>query len=321
MSLKLLTERNKLTIKNKTGSLTIKFFKILFIIGLSYLFLFPVFYMFSVSLQAPSSASDPTIVWIPKVLSLESISSVIKIMDYYSSASLTMIISIVSTLGSLLSCSLVAYGLARFKFPGSKLIMALVVLTIIVPPQTTLISSYLNFRFFDFMGITKIIGVDEINLLNTPWTMILPSFLASGLRAGLFIFIFRQFFTGLPKELEEAASIDGCGTIKTFFSIIVPLAKPAFITVLLFSFVWHWNDFYTSSMYFMEGTRPLTPTLNSLSAILNQTIIQGSSSVSHFQIRTYMAAGALLTVLPPLILYIFTQKYFTEGATRSGIVG
>lgn len=316
-----MNEGKKLVLKNRVSSITITLFKTLFIIGLSYLFLFPVFYMFSVSLQDPTAASDPTVVWIPKEISLESISSVIKIMEYYSSASLTLVISIVSTLGSLLSCSLVAYGLARFKFFGNKIIMALVVLTIVVPPQTTLISSYLNFRFFDFLGITKLIGVSEINLLNTPWTMILPSFFASGLRAGLFIFIFRQFFTGLPKELEEAASIDGCGTLRTFFSIIMPLAKPAFITVLLFSFVWHWNDFYTSSMYFMEGTRPLTPTLNGLSAILNQTIIQGSASVSHFQIRTYMAAGALLTVLPPLILYIFTQKYFTEGATRSGIVG
>lgn len=319
--MKIINEGNKLILKNRVSTIAITIFKALFIIGLSYLFLFPIFYMFSVSLQDPSAASDPTIVWIPKAISLESISSVVKIMKYYSSAGLSLIISIVSTLGSLLSCSLVAYGLARYKFFGNKIIMALVVLTIVVPPQTTLISSYLNFRFFDFFGITKIIGASEINLLNTPWTMILPSFFASGLRAGLFIFIFRQFFIGLPKELEEAAAIDGCGVIKTFFSIIVPLAKPAFITVLLFSFVWHWNDFYTSSMYFMEGTRPLTPTLNSLSSILNQTIIQGSSSVSHFQIRTYMAAGALLTVLPPLILYIFTQKYFTEGATRSGIVG
>lgn len=308
-------------IKDRSVSAVVSFFRILFIVGLSYLFIFPLFYMVSVALQTPSSASDPAVVWIPKSISFESISAVVELMNYFKSMGLTLLITLGSTFAMLLSCSLVAYGLSRFNFFGKKIIFACVILTIIVPPQTVLISSYLNFRFFDFMGIISLFNGTGINLLNTPWTMILPSVFASGIRAGLFIFIFRQFFSGLPKDLEEAAFIDGCGTLKTFFSIIVPLAIPAFITVLLFSFVWHWNDLYASSMYFTEQIRPLTPTLNSLGTMLNQAVTQASSSLSHFQIRTYMAAGALVTVLPPLVLYIFTQKYFTEGAVRSGIVG
>lgn len=307
--------------RDQAISVIVKIFRFLFIFGLSYLFLFPLFYMLSVSFQSPSSVNDPSVVWLPKSLSLESIREVIRIMDYYRSAGLTLLISVLSSVGTLLSCSLVAYGLARFRFRGKGLIFALVLLTVIVPPQTTLISSYLNFRFFDVAGLIALFRGESLNLLNTPATMVLPAFFATGLRAGLFIFIFRQFFAGLPKDLEEAAFIDGCGTLRTFFSIIVPLTVPAFITVLLFSFVWHWNDFYSSSMYFTSGVQPLTPMLNGLRDTLNLTISQGSSSLSAFQLRTYMASGALLTVLPPLILYLFTQKYFTESTVRTGLVG
>lgn len=176
----------------------------------------------------------------------------------------------------------------------------------------------LNFQFFDFGGLLSLLpGGGSINLLNTVWTFVLPSLFATGLRSGVYIFIFRQFFLGLPKELEEAARIDGCGAVGTYVKIIVPLAVPAFITVTLFSFIWHWNDLYSASMFFTDDVKPLMPLLNTLDQLLERSSVGSSAYVA----RTYKASAPLLTILPPLVLYIFTQKYFTESIERSGIVG
>ena len=255
-------------LRNKTVSMVVWILQWLFIIGLSYLFLFPIIFLITTSLQDPASVNDPSIIWIPKKLSLVSLKETIIILDYWRSAGLTIFVSVISTLCTLLSCSLVGYGFARFKFPGKNLLFMLVVLTIILPPQTILPSMTLNFNYFDFGGILSLIpGKPTINLLDTPFTFVLPSLFASGLRGGLFIFIFRQFFWGIPKALEEAARIDGCSAFNTFIRIIVPIAVPVFITVTLFSFVWHWNDLYSATMYFTD-VRLLTPNLNNLDRLL-----------------------------------------------------
>jgi multiple sugar transport system permease protein len=301
----------------------VKIFRFLFIFGLCYLFLFPLFYLLVACFQDPSVAKDPTVVWIPNILSLDNLSMAFKLLDYKQSILLTAIISVLSTAATLISCSMVGYGFARFNFFGKKIAFTLVLLLIIVPPQTTMISSYLNFRFFDFLGMMKLLspifGTDHINLLNTIWTFVLPAIFASGIRAGLFIFIFRQFFVGQPKELEEAAKIDGCNAFITFWRIMVPLAVPAFITVLLFSFIWVWNENYTSLMYFKDLIKPLAVQLN---AIREMFLIDSANvHYSATQMRGALAAASLLCVIPPLAIYIFTQKYFTESIERAGIVG
>ena len=311
---------NGYKLKRKTETVIIKIFRTVFIVGICYLFLFPIFYVLTTAFQSPSAANDPTVIFIPKKFSLESIRVVWKIIDYAKSLWLTVRISVISTIGSLISCSLVGYGLARFEFKEKKLAVALVLLTIIVPAPAILSSNYLNFCFFTFGGILKIFGKASINLINTPWTFILPSLFASGLRAGLFTLIFYQFFKGMPKDLEEAAYIDGCGFLKTYIRVMFPLAGSAFITVLLFSFIWHWNDVYSSTMYFNQGTRPLMVRLNELNSLLaNSDMI--ASDLSAYEMRSYIQAGALLASLPPLILFCFTQRFFTESIERTGIVG
>ena len=284
----------------------------LIIFGLSYLFLFPLFYLISTAFQSAESLMDPSVVWLPRSFSLENIKETFKIMDFGNSAFLTARITVLSTAMSLISCSLVGYGLARYKVPEGKFVFFLVVLTIILPPQATLISSYLNFRFFDFGGVMGLLepitGFPSVNLLNTEWTFILPAIFANGLRSGLFIFLFKQFFSGLPKEIEEAAKIDGCGAIKTYWQIMLPMAKPAIITVLLFSTVWHWNDLYTASMYFIEGTQPVMPTLDSLFDIMAQEGLMESMSASQDYLRVYISSGVF-------------QRLFTESIAKTGIVG
>lgn len=309
---------NAKVIRDKTINASVWTLRWTFIIALSYLFIYPLLFLVCTSFQDPSSVNDPSVILFPKVWSLESIKEMLSVLNYWDSATLTLVIALTSTLANLLSCSLVGYGFSRFNFKGKNILFALVVLTIIVPPQTILPSMMLNFQFFDFGGLLSILpGEGSVNLLNTVWTFVLPSLFATGLRSGVYIFIFRQFFLGLPKELEEAARIDGCGAIGTYVKIIVPLAVPAFITVTLFSFIWHWNDLYSASMFFTDDVKPLMPLLNNLDQLLQQSDVGSSAYVA----RTYKASAPLLTILPPLVLYIFTQKYFTESIERSGIVG
>lgn len=301
---------------NKTAKVIVWILRWVFMLAVSYLFIYPVIFMVSTGFQTPESINDPSVIMIPKEVSLESIKGMAEMLNYWESASLTFSIAFFSTLAALVSCSLVGYGLSRFNFKGKGLLFALVVLTIIVPPQTILPTMSLNFQFFDFGGILTLLGIKPINLMNTVWTFILPSAFATGIRSGVFIFIFRQFFIGLPKDLEEAARIDGCGALRTYVQIIVPLAIPAFITVMLFSFIWHWNDLYSSTMYFTSEIKPLMALLQDLDIIM-----QRGAGVSAYAARTYKAAALLLTVLPPLVLYMFTQKHFTESIERTGIVG
>lgn len=313
--------------KAKSGRLAAdiisKVFIILFIFGVCYLFLFPLIYLFSTAFQSEESLLDPTVLWIPNSFSLDRIKTIMELLNYKDSSVLTAVIAVFSTLMSVISCSLVGYGFARFNFKLKGPAFALVVLTIIMPVQVILIPSYINFRFFDFGGLLRLLPGDAnyLNLLETPWTFILPAMFACGLKNGLFIFIFRQSFAGMPKELEEAAQIDGCGAFSTFLKIMLPLAKATIVTVIIFSFVWHWNDYYSSTTYFVGEVRPIMAMIGDLTMSLHQEGVVDSVTVGQFAVRSYFACGALLAVLPPLILYVFLQRYFVESIEKTGIVG
>lgn len=313
-------------LKRNATDIIWRIFRFFLLIGICYIFLFPVIYMLSVAVRGPDTVNDPSIVWIPREISFGSIKTAIEILEYPRAITTTVIISIGSTIASLVSCALAGYGFARFNFKEKNFMFALVLLTIIVPPQTTIISSFINYRNFDIFGIMSLLHMiipsvpESLNLINTPWTFILPAFFGSGLRAGLFIYIFRQFFAGMPKDLEEAAMIDGCGALRTFVQVMLPLAKSAFITVLLFSFVWHWNDYVQASMYFNDN-QPISVMLNQMQSLLQDAKLFNVVTNTPDEIRTFLQAGCLLTILPPLILYIFTQRFFTESIERTGIVG
>ena len=315
-------EWKRLKIKNKSIAVFVRVFRFFMLVTMSYLFLFPLYYMLVVSLQRPDLAVDPTSVYVPKAFSLQAYKVAFEQLDYSKSALLSAVITIFSTVGVVVSCSMTGYAFARFRFKGKSLIFALVLLMIVVPPQQTIVPQYMLYRFFDFGGLLSLFGVN-LNLLNSPWVFILPSMFAAGLKAGMFIFIFRQFFLGQPKELEEAAKIDGCGAFKTFTSIMVPLAKPAFVVVVMLCVIWHWNEFYSSSMFFVRGTKPLIVNLDSLRYAVSGGHINllGENGGNAYVQRMFLQAGAVLTILPPFILYAFMQKLFIESLDRTGIVG
>lgn len=320
------TDKIRHFLKRNGMSVTVKILRFLLFVGICYIFLFPVLYMISVAVRSPETVNDPSIVWIPRGISFDSIKTAVSILEYPRAITTTALIALGGTLGSLVSCALVGYGFARFNFKEKNIAFALVILTIIVPPQTVLISSFINYRNFDFFGILSLLHLiipsvpSGVALINTAWTFIIPAFFAVGLRSGLYIYIFRQFFAGMPKDLEEAAMIDGCNAFRTFVQVMLPLAKSAIITVLLFSFVWHWNDYVQSSMYF-SSNQPISVMLNQMQSLLQDAKLFDVVTNTPDEIRTFLQAGCLLTILPPLILYIFTQRFFTESIERTGIVG
>lgn len=309
-------------IKRKSGNILMRLFRLLLIVTMAYLFLFPLYYMLVVSFQRPDLAIDPTSMYVPKAFSLDAYKAAFKQLDYVNSALLSLVITVFSTVFTLISCSLTGYAFARFEFKGKNIAFLFVLLLIVIPPQQIIVPQYLMYKFFTFGGLLSLFG-KEINLLNTPFVFILPSIFAVGLKAGVFIFIFRQFFIGQPKELEEAAKIDGCGAFKTFVRVMVPLAKPAFVVVTMLCIIWHWNDYYSSSMFFIDKIKPLMVSLERLRAGIAEGYLPmiDAKIANPVVQRMYLQAGVVLTILPPLFLYVFMQKYFVESIDRTGIVG
>ena len=309
-------------IKRKSGNILMRLFRLLLIVTMAYLFLFPLYYMLVVSFQRPDLAIDPTSMYVPKAFSLDAYKAAFKQLDYVNSALLSLVITVFSTVFTLISCSLTGYAFARFEFKGKNIAFLFVLLLIVIPPQQIIVPQYLMYKSFTFGGLLSLFG-KEINLLNTPFVFILPSIFAVGLKAGVFIFIFRQFFIGQPKELEEAAKIDGCGAFKTFVRVMVPLAKPAFVVVAMLCIIWHWNDYYSSSMFFIDKIKPLMVSLERLRAGIAEGYLPmiDAKIANPVVQRMYLQAGVVLTILPPLFLYVFMQKYFVESIDRTGIVG
>lgn len=293
------------------------------IITMSYLFMFPLYYMLVVSFQRPDLAVDPTSVYVPKAFSTEAYKIAFKQLDYKNSALLSLIISVLSTALTAISCSLTGYAFARFEFKGKKIAFLFVMLLVVIPPQQIIVPQYLMYKSFNFGGLLSLFGV-ELNLLNTPFVFILPSMFAVGLKAGIFIFIFRQFFLGQPRELEEAAKIDGCGALQTFIKVMAPLAKPAFVVVIMLCIIWHWNDYYSSSMFFIDKIKPVMICLERLRQnIVEMSTLPGLPKGNYTPVilRMYLQAGVVLTITPPLFLYVFMQRQFVESIDRTGIVG
>lgn len=297
----------------------------IFMIGVSYVVLYPLMYMLSNAFKPVAQYYDPSIVWIPKSLTLENFYVVSLVMDIAEVLKNTLIAEILPAFLSAAVCMMVGYGLARFEFKGKKLVTAALVLTIIVPQQTIATSLYSSFRYFDFLGILSFLhrfipAIGPINLIGTFWVTILPSALGVGLKSGIFVFIYMQFFNGLPKELQEAAAIDGCGPFRTFLKVIVPTATNINIAVLLLAIVWNWNDYYTPSM-FIRTKDTIATAMASFQANLQNLHNMGLGVGNIQTAQTQIQAACLIAIVPLIVLYIFLQKRFSEGIENSGLTG
>ena len=290
--------------------------------------LYPVLKMISTAFTSPNDLGNPLSFWIPENPSTIILKLCSRILKPDQSLLLSMAYSGALMVIQLISSAVVGYGLARFNFKGKNLIFAGVILTIIVPPQTMILSQYLNYRYFDFFGMIEMVNGESINLLNNTPAYFMIALLGHGLKSGLFIFIFRQFFRGLPKELEEAASIDGAGYVKTFVQIMLPTTVPAMLTVGVFSFAWNYGDTYYSSLFVKSGTDLLSLIMNT--QVSNTNVITGAYSaltgfeidqVSPFLLQAIRGTSLLIFISPLLILYFIVQRKFVESFERSGITG
>ncbi len=302
-------------------------FRYAFIIGMAYVLLYPVLIMFTRAIRPMEDMSNPSVVWIPSGVTWENFQLAWQMLKYPSAVLFTGRVVLISTLLSLVSCSMAGYALARYRMKFSGLCMGLAILTIVVPMQTYIIPLFTQMRYFSPLNISTLISwvsgipLDNIsvNLTNTEWSYYVTAALGSGLRSGLFIVVFMQFFKGMPKELEDAARVDGCSELRTFVQVMVPNAGAPFLVVTLFSIVWYWNDYYFAQM--MMSSRLMLST----NIAVVKRIISGMANIPKSesgQGETVVAfAAAMLFILPPLLLYLYLQKYFVQSIERTGIVG
>lgn len=295
--------------RDKNGFIkTVVIYALLICIG--FIYLYPILYMISASFMTLDDLLDSSIRWIPSGFTGANYTQAAKSMDFWRSLWQSIMIAGLPTLCNLLSCSVIGYGLARFKFRGRGLILGIIILTFVLPSQITMIPTYTLYS--------------DMSLLGTLWSFVLPALFGMGLNAPIFILIFYQFFKTVPQALVEAAKIDGAGYFKSFFSIALPSAVPAFITVALFSFVWYWNEAYLTGLYVHGvmvdyGLTTLIIQLQNFST--NYSAYANTASSATSLNESIKMAGTLLSVLPLLIMYFVLQRYFVESIDRTGITG
>ena len=297
--------------------------KYIVLILLAYQLLYPVLYMISASIKDPLDSYDPSVIWIPKNFSATGFIDAFKSMKYLAALKGSLEISLGCAVLDVMSCALAGYGFARFKFPFKNLLFACVILTLMVPMQTIILPYYMNMRYFDPLGLVSAINAAfdktiTINLVGKNIAFYLPSLFGSGIRSGLYIYIFRQFFEGMDKALEESAQIDGCGPLRTFLSIMLPNARNSIVTVFLFSFVWHFNEYYLTKQLLGTNRRTLIVALSSLRVDL-AALIGGQTAFDPIRIQTRIQAGCLLAIVPMFLLYIFAQRKLADSIEHIGI--
>jgi multiple sugar transport system permease protein len=220
----------------------------------------------------------------------ENFAKVWNLIDYPRLLFNTAMIAIIGTIGTLLSCTLVAYGFARFRFPGRNLLFTLLIATIFLPTAVTIIPTYTIFSKLGWVG--------------TWLPLLVPAFFANAFD----VFLMRQYFMTIPTEMDEAAAIDGAGPFRTLWSVLLPQSIPVIVAVAIFHLVYTWNDFFGPVLY-LSGTPDL------------QTLALGLSRFNgiHFRDPGLIQAGTLMTLVIPVVAFLLTQRFFTRGLVITGV--
>jgi multiple sugar transport system permease protein len=309
----------------KTNKWVVSVARAIFLIAFSFVLVYPVFFMISNAVKTETDYINPAVKWLSRFPTTYSFKIAFKAMLYPVSFLNTVTFQLISGVIEVLSCAVYAYGLARFKFKVKPVLMFFLILIIFIPDVIMIIPRIINFRYMDVLGILGLIkrltGLDlRPNLTDTVFTFYLPSLFGVGLRGGLFIFIYMQFFKGLPYELEEAAWIDGAGPFTTFVRVIIPSSGVVILTVFIFSFIWHWNDWLLPMMY-TNNNKTLSVMIYDISqAIVRWQQATGTKLDPELSFGIPLAA-CLIFIAPPMILYLFLQKQFIQSIDRVGIVG
>lgn len=295
-------------------------FRLLFLIGISYVILFPFFAKITGSFMSSSDFVDVTVQMVPKAPTLATYKAIIVDNSYFKALFNTILLAGSCAILQTFICALIGYGFAKFKFKGRNLLFALVIFTMIVPHATLKLSIFMEFRYFRPLGIAlPLIGrlFDlKVNTLNTYIPLWILSVTGLAFKNGLYIFMLRQFFKGVPDELEESAYVDGSGVFKTFIRIVLPLSGAMLITVFMFSFSWQWTDnFYVQTFFTSTG-----PTLIKDIVKIPRSLSTNFAGQAAYEAAIRNTCG-LMILLPLIIMYLFAQKYIVQGIERSGITG
>ena len=317
-----------LVCKRTLQSIVIKLFGITVILGMCFSILYPILKLFPMIFCDVEDLGNPDVVWVPIQYSLVSFKAAIKLVFgnfiiMFQSLLYAAVIAVIQVI----ICAMAGYTLGRVKIPFRGLIFGLVIFTFVVPPQSLLISQYLNFKNFDILGIFKLTTGDTIDLINNPITLYMLSLFGQGLKQSLFIYIFQSFFKGLPKELEEAALIDGCGFYKTYIKIALPNAVPSIMVVAVLSFIWNYGDTYYTGYFHPEGPYLAMKLSQTFAATNSNNVVDAVSkwydkpAASSFTYDAVKQAAVLIYLIPLLIIYFIVQKRLVENFAASGIVG
>ncbi|HOP56056.1 MAG TPA: carbohydrate ABC transporter permease [bacterium] len=263
---------------------------------ISILLLIPLLWAISTSLKEPSQIYTEHSPWIPNPILWTNYTEVWKVLPFATFYINSLIITIVPTIGALISSLLVAYGFARFDFPAKNILFYAVLSTMMIPSQVTIIPVFLIFK--------------SLGWIDTFYPLIVPSFLGGG---AFNIFLLRQFLMTIPRELDDAAKIDGCGSFDILRKILTPLLKPALATIAILTFMGHWNDFMGPLIYLKSLQKyPLA-----LGLRFFQTHYGGIvGGTAHHNL---LMSAAILSLIPCFILFISAQKYFVQGIVMSGL--
>lgn len=295
--------------------------RFILLFGMCFMILQPILNKISVSFMEESDLFNPIVISIPEHFTTANYELAAKLLEYQSGLLHSFVIALTIAIVQVAMATLVGYGFARFEFPLKKFWFACVMLVVLIPPQTISTSLHLHFRFFDVLGLAKLFTGDTINLRGSVLPYYMMSATCMGLKNGLYIYMIRQFFRNIPKELEEAAYVDGCGTLKTFIRIMLPDAKPILTSCFLFAFVWQWTDGFYSKL-FLGKINLLSTTLASLVDILGSYIekqLGTKVTVSIAYANCILSTGILMFIMPLIILYLFAQRGFVESLSSSGI--
>lgn len=309
---RIFSQQNSLAAKHKAKRFVSALFRYVLLVGLCFIILYPFIARISTMFMSEADLSDPTVRYIPRHPTLDNVAALFTSGDFGMAFVHTFLMSLISSVLTTAMACCVGYGLAKFRLKGGLVVLVLVVFTLLIPPQSIMIPMYSYFYYFDIFDLFKLFTGEALHLTDTYWPIVMLSITGFGFRAGLFILIVWQFMRGVPDELLEAAEVDGSGTARTFFSIIVPLSTTILVTVFLLSFCWQWTDtFYSTTLY------------NEIPVLANEVVRIGASvdSGTSYMSSVLTNTAIMVAIAPLIVLYLFFQRYLVEGVERSGIVG
>jgi multiple sugar transport system permease protein len=274
------------------------------LINVAFIYLKPILYMVTTMVKDAKNILDPAVIWVPRTIFMGHLKEADEMLNYGKSFLISLSIATTVAVLQVFSCAIAGYAFARLEFPFKKLWGALLLFTFIMPPQITILPSIMLFK--------------EFGWLNTVLPMVVPALFGHGLKGAMFVIIYRSFYSTLPKELDEAARMDGAGPFRMFFRVMFPISRSATVVVVLFSFVWNWNDFYFPSLFmFTAENVPLSITLARMAG--EMALAEGAGEITVYAEAIKMAASFLI-IMPLLVVYLFAQRWFIEGAERTGLV-